>query len=284
MSDEKKASMRLKLGIIPAVLILILFVVTGIFADFLAPHSPTKVDLSNTLSPPFFQEGGSTEYLFGTDQLGRDVLSRIIYGARVSITIAAVGVLASGIIGSVLGILAGYHGGWVDIIVSRGVDLMMGLPTILLALVIAVVLGPSLFNVIMVIIIVYWSRFARLARAETLRIREMDYVSLARMASCSNYTIMWRHIWPNVLNSLIVLATFNIGTVITFEASLSFLGAGVPPPAPTWGGMCSQGRDLILQAWWISFMPGFAITLIVLAGNLFGDWVRDKLDPKLQTG
>lgn len=273
---------RLTWGIVPSVLILILFLVAAIFADYLAPHSYRGVNLANALTPPFWQEGGTTEYLLGTDRIGRDILSRIIYGARVSLIVAAIGVLASGGIGSVLGIIAGYRGGKVGIIISRVIDVMLGFPTILLALVLTIVLGPSLFNVAFVVILIYWARYARQARGEALKIREMDYVTLARTAGCSDLTIMLRHILPNVLNSLIVLATFNVGTVITLEATLSFLGCGIPPPTPSWGSMCSDGRGLLVSAWWVSFMPGLAITLVVLSGNLFGDWVRDRLDPKLR--
>lgn len=272
---------RVTWGIIPSISILILFVVGAIFADYLAPHNPTAINLVNALAPPFFQ-GGTTEYLLGTDSLGRDILSRIIYGARVSLNVAAIGVLAAGSIGTTLGMIAGYKRGKMDTIISRAVDVMLGFPTILLALVLAIVLGPSLFNVAFVVTLIYWARYARQARGEALKIREMDYVTLARTAGCSDLTIMRRHILPNVVNSLIVLATFNVGTVITLEATLSFLGCGIPPPTPSWGSMCAAGRGLVVSAWWVSFTPGAAITLVVLSGNLFGDWLRDRLDPKLR--
>jgi peptide/nickel transport system permease protein len=193
-----------------------------------------------------------------------------------------IGVFMSGSIGGGLGIIAGYKGGWTDTIISRAIDVMLGFPTILFALVLAVVFGPSMSNVIFVVVLIYWARYARQSRGETLKIREMDYVILARTAGCSDLTIMLRHILPNVLNSLVVLATFNAGTVITLESSLSFLGAGIPPPTPSWGSMCADGRGVLTTAWWVSFMPGMAITMVVLSGNLFGDWLRDKLDPKLR--
>jgi peptide/nickel transport system permease protein len=240
------------------------------------------MNLEQSLTPPSFQQGGVREHLLGTDLLGRDILSRLIYGARVSLIVALLGVCTSGIIGGGLGIIAGYKGGFTDSIISRSADVMLGFPTILLALIMAVVFGPSMLLVCIIIVLVYWARFARQARGEALQVREMGYVTLARTAGCSNLTIMLRHILPNVLNSLIVLATFNVGTVITLESSLSFLGAGVPPPNPTWGSMCADGRGLIVSAWWVSFMPGVAITLVVLSSNLFGDWVRDKLDPRLR--
>jgi peptide/nickel transport system permease protein len=273
---------RIRWGIGPAVFILALFVIAAVAADFLAPYNPREINLAKSLFPPFWQEGGSTANLLGTDQFGRDILSRIIYGARVSLTVSLIAVFASGLIGSGLGILAGYKGGWFDGIISRAVDVMMGFPTILLALVLAITLGPSMFNVILVIVLIIWARYARQARGETLKIREMDYVTLARTAGCSDWKIMCRHILPNVLNSLVVLATFQIGWVITLEATLSFLGVGIPPPTPSWGSMVSDGRGILVQAWWVSFMPGVAISLVVLAGNLFGDGLRDKLDPKLR--
>jgi peptide/nickel transport system permease protein len=279
--EEKKQPRRFKVGVVPAFSILILFVIAAVFADFLAPYNPTVINLGNSLAPPFFQ-GGTQEYLLGTDLLGRDILSRIIYGARASLVVAAIGVLLSGTIGGGLGIIAGYRGGKTDALISRAADVMLGFPTILLALVIAIVLGASLVNIALVVTLIYWARYARQSRAETLKVREMDYVTLARTAGCSDFIIILRHIIPNVLNSLIVLATFNIGTVITLESSLSFLGAGIPPPTPSWGSMCAAGRGILVSAWWVSFMPGIAITLVVLSANLFGDWLRDKLDPKLR--
>ena len=281
LKETKKTGKRIKFGIVLSISILALFVGVAVFADYLAPHNPTKINLAKNLTPPFFQ-GGTKVYLLGTDQLGRDILSRLIYGARVSLIVAAIGVLLSGGIGGALGILAGYRGGNTDTIISRAADVMLGFPTILLALVLAIVLGASLFNIALVVVLIYWARYARQSRAETLKVREMDYVTLARTSGCSDFTIILRHIVPNVLNSLIVLATFNAGTVITLESSLSFLGAGIPPPTPSWGSMCADGRGILVEAWWVSLMPGVAITLVVLSGNLFGDWLRDKLDPKLR--
>lgn len=272
---------RLDLGILPAFFILAVFILAAIFANYLAPFSPTEINLSNARLTPLSVVGGTT-YWLGTDQLGRDILSRIIYGARVSLIVATIGVFAAGSIGSVLGIIAGYRGGAIDSVISRSVDVMLGFPTILIALVLAIVFRPSLFGVAVVIILIYWARYARQARGETLKVRTMDYVTLARTAGCSDLTIMVRHIFPNVVNSLLVLATFNVGTVITLEATLSFLGAGIPPPTPSWGAMCADGRGILVSAWWVSFMPGLAITLVVLSSNLFGDWLRDKLDPKLR--
>jgi peptide/nickel transport system permease protein len=283
MIDRKKKRLRWRfnVGHTIAMLILALFVGSAIFADYIAPYNPKQINLANALLRPL-QQVGAERYWLGTDQLGRDIFSRIIYGARVSLIVALIGVFAAGIFGSVMGIFAGYRGGTIDSIISRSVDVMLGFPTILLALVLAIVLGPSLLNVALVVILIYWARYARLARGETLQVRELDFVTLARTAGCSDIVIMGRHIFPNVVNSLIVLATFNVGTVITLEATLSFLGAGIPPPTPSWGTMCADGRGILVSAWWVSFMPGITITLVVLACNVFGDWLRDKLDPQLR--
>jgi peptide/nickel transport system permease protein len=280
-NDKKSRSVQLKVGMFPAFSILTIFISAAIFADYLAPFSPKEINLANALLTPM-SVVGKTTYWLGTDQLGRDILSRIIYGARVSLIVATIGVFVAGSMGGLLGIVAGYRGGIIDSIISRSVDVMLGFPTILIAMVLAIVFRPSLFNVAFVIILIYWSRYARMARGETLKIREMDYVTLARTAGCSDLKIALRHIFPNVMNSLLVLATFNVGTVITLEATLSFLGAGIPPPTPSWGSMCAEGRGILVSAWWVSFMPGASLTLVVLSGNLFGDWLRDKLDPKLR--
>jgi peptide/nickel transport system permease protein len=277
----KKPKLQIKLGNVIAISILSVFVFVAILADFIAPHDPLEVNLSDALSPPFFA-GGKKTYLLGTDQLGRDILSRIIFGAKVSLIVSSIGILGAGIIGGALGIIAGYKGGTADTVISRAVDVMLGLPAILLAMILSVVQGQSMSNVVFVVTLVYWARYARQARGETLKIREMEYVTLARTAGCSDLLIMLRHILPNVTNSLIVLATFNVGTVIILEATLSFLGAGVPPPTPSWGNITASGREVLVNGWWISFMPGLAITLVVLSGNLFGDWLRDRLDPKLR--
>jgi len=258
------------------------FFVVAIFAPFIAPHSPTKVDLAHSLQPPVWQSGGGWNFPLGTDLWGRDVLSRIIYGARLAFEVAIIGVGISGAVGSMLGVLAGFKGGWIDYVISRTMDIFMGIPMILLALVLAVVLGPSMFNVILVICLLFWVGYARLSRAETFKVRELGFVTLARTAGASEWTIMLRHVMPNIINTLVVLATLNLGGTIMLEAGLSFLGAGIPPPNPSWGSMVSDGRDTLTTAWWVSVMPGVAIMLIVLSANLLGDWLRDKLDPRLR--
>lgn len=263
-------------------LILVAFVFIAIFAPFIAPYSPVKNHLIDSLTPPSWQEGGTINYLLGTDMLGRDILSRLMYGARTSLIVAVIGIACSGVLGTTLGILAGYKGGWVDAVISRAIDVVQGFPLFLVALVLVVVFGAGLINIIIIITAMFWVGYARQARAETLQIREMAYVTLAKIAGCSDFTIMFRHVLPNVLNSIIVVATLGIGGVILLESGLSFLGAGVPPPTPTWGSMCADGRGILTTAWWVSFLPGVAIMMVVLSGNLLGDWLRDKLDPKLR--
>jgi peptide/nickel transport system permease protein len=284
MSNKKRgrASIWLEWRFSLPIFILAVFVFVSIFADFLAPYSPIKIHMADALSPPFWQAGAKAAYPLGTDQLGRDILSRLIYGARTSLVVAALGIFVSGIIGTALGIIAGYKGGWLDAIISRAIDIIQGFPLFLVALVLAIVLGASLFNIILIVTIMFWVGYARQSRAETLQIRELSYVTLARVAGVSDLTIMLRHVLPNVLNSIIVIATLGVGSVILLESGLSFLGAGIPPPTPSWGSMCSDGRSILTSAYWVSLFPGVAIMMVVLSCNLLGDWLRDRLDPKLR--
>ena len=226
------------------------------------------------------QQGGRGEYLLGTDKLGRDILSRIIYGSRISVIVAGIAIFISGAIGTTLGITAGYFGGWVDSLLMRLVDISLSIPIILMALVLVTALGASYQTIVTVLIIFLWAQYARQARGETLTVRVQDFVARAQVAGASNARIMLKHIFPNVFNSLVVLATLQVGFVIILEASLSFLGAGIPRPNPAWGLMVSDGRELIISSWWVSLFPGVAILLVVMATNLMGDWLRDKLDPK----
>jgi peptide/nickel transport system permease protein len=226
------------------------------------------------------RRGGSLKHIFGTDKNGMDILSRIIHGARIALTVSLLAIAVSGVIGTALGLLAGYFGGWLDAVVMRLVDMSLSISIILVALVLAATLGPQIGNVLAVICLFLWSRYARLVRGETLSLRTRDFVLRSRVAGSSHLRIMARHLFPNVVNTIIVLATFEIGFVIILEAGLSFLGAGIPRPNPAWGLMVSDGRELITDAWWVSFFPGLAILLTVLSINLLGDWLRDKLDPK----
>jgi peptide/nickel transport system permease protein len=210
------------------------------------------------------------------------MLSRIIHGARISLLVAGVSILVGAFVGVSLGLVAGYFGGSIDHLIMRLVDVKLALPSILLALVLASVMDAGFTAVIIIISIVIWARYARMVRGETLRVREMDFIARAKVAGCSDLRIMVHHVFPNVVNSVIVLATLEIGQVILFESSLSFLGVGIPPPNPAWGLMVADGRVLVVTAWWVAFFPGVAILLTVLSMNLFGDWLRDKLDPKLR--
>ena len=270
-----------RLPVIP-ILIILLLVLTALFADLLAPYSPYDTSLPDKLKPPFWVAGGSMGHLLGTDLLGRDILSRLIFGARISLLVAVMGVLVAGSIGVVLGIVSGFYGGKIDSLIMRICDATLSLPIILIALLLAVVLGPSLANLIYVMGLVLWARYARVVRGEVLSWKSQEFISYARVAGASNLKIMIRHVFPNTVNTLMVLITFQTGYVIILEAGLSFLGAGVPPPTPSWGGMVASGRGYIASAWWLSVFPGLAIALVVLALNLFGDWLRDHLDPKLR--
>ena len=223
---------------------------------------------------------GSSKYWLGTDKLGRDLVTRMIHGARISLSVSLIAILFAGIVGTTLGLLAGYVGGWVDAIIMRLVDIKLAIPSILLALVFVAVVGPSFQTVVTVIALVYWALYARQARGETLSVKNQDFIQRARVAGASHIRIIFMHIFPNVLNTLVIVATLQLGTAILFEASLSFLGAGIPRPTPAWGVMVADGRELIVANWWVSFFPGLAILVAVLSLNLLGDWTRDKLDPK----
>jgi len=262
--------------------IITLMTLVAILAPLIAPHSPTEQSLPDKLLPPAWQEGGSARHLLGTDLLGRDVLSRLVYGARVSMTVALAALLAGGGIGLMLGILSGYAGGRLDAFIMRVVDATLTYPTILIALLLTVSLGQGLRTIVIAVTFIIWARFARIVRGEVLTVKARDFVALARVHGCSHLRIMAIHIVPNVMNTFMVLLTLHIGFVIVVEASLSFLGAGIAPPTPSWGQMVADGRGHIAGAWWLSVVPGLAILLVVLAFNLFGDWLRDWLDPRLR--
>jgi peptide/nickel transport system permease protein len=264
-----------------AILLLVL-VVPAVAAPWLAPHDPLEGSLAAKLRPPVWRPGGSWTYPLGTDPLGRDILSRLIYGARVSLSVSLVAIVIGGVVGTLLGVAAGYFGGWTDVVIMRAVDVAFSMPTILLALVLAVVVGPSFRTVVGIVAFLLWARYARQVRGEVLSVRERDFVAQARLAGCSHLRVMVGHILPNVANTLIVLATLQVGYVILLEGTLSFLGVGIPPPTPAWGLMVATGRALIVSAWWVSFFPGLAILVTVLTLNLLGDWLRDRLDPRLR--
>jgi peptide/nickel transport system permease protein len=263
-------------------LVVRLLVFCAILAPLLAPHSPIEGSLGKRLLPPLGMEGANVEHVLGTDRLGRDTLSRLIYGAQISLAVSLVGILLTGVAGAAVGLLAGFWGAWVDTICMRLVDISLSLPGILMAVLLSVVFKPSFKNVVIVVIFLLWPSYARLVRGETLSLKQQEFVALARVAGCSSLTIMCRHLLPNLAPSILVLATLQVGFVIVLEASLSFIGVGIPPPTPSWGVMVADGRGLIEQAWWISILPGLAILVTVISLNILGDWVRDRLDPKLR--
>lgn len=259
-----------------------LFVMFAVFAPLLAPYDPTRIALPQKLMPPFFMEGGSAAYLLGTDALGRDVLSRLIWGARVSLTISAAVVLLSSTVGLMLGLAAGYIGGGTDSFLMRFADGSLAFPGLLIALLFAISLGPGVSTVILALSVLGWASYARIIRGEVLHLRKLDFIAQARVIGCSPARIMATHLFPNVVNAWVVMITLQIGLVVLAEATLGFLGAGVPPPTPSWGSLVADGRNFIDTAWWISFFPGLAIGLLVLSWNYLGDWLRDTLDPRLR--
>jgi peptide/nickel transport system permease protein len=263
------------------VILMLVLVIPALFADLIAPHDPYQSHLRNRLEPPVFW-GGTSEFILGTDRLGRCILSRIMHGARYALAISMVGIFLGAVLGTLLGLVAGYLRGWADTIIMRLVDISFALPSVLLALALAAVWGPSFQAVILVVVFVLWASFARQVRAETLSLRERDFIARARVVGCGHGRILFRHILPNVVNTVVVMATLQIGVVILLEATLSFLGIGIPRPTPAWGLLVADGRQLVVSAWWISFFPGMAILFTVLSINLLGDWLRDRLDPKLR--
>lgn len=267
----------------PSLLVICSIVVVALFAPFLTPHDPLEQSLPRRLTPPAWEEGGTSEYLLGTDALGRDMFSRLLYGARVSLIVAVAALAAGGGVGLILGIVSGYFGGKWDALIMRAVDATLSFPTILLALLLAVTMGPGLGTVVIAVAMILWARFARVARGEVLSLKNQDFVTSAVVIGCRPVRIMIVHLLPMVLNSFMVLLTLHLGYVIIVESTLSFLGAGIPPPTPSWGQMVAEGRGRIATAWWLSMVPGLAITLLVLAFNLFGDWLRDHTDPRLRS-
>jgi peptide/nickel transport system permease protein len=284
--DERmtKKSWRTVLEHIPLFpsIVLVALVFTAVFAAYLAPHSPTEGNIMRKLVPPIWTERGTWEHPLGTDRFGRDVLSRIIYGSQISLVVSLLVIGVAGTVGTLVGLISGYRGGATDAILMRLTDIGLSLPTILIAVVLVAVSEPSFRNVILVISLLLWPRFARQIRGETLALKEQDFVALAVVAGRSSAWIISRHIFPNVVPTLLVICTLQVGYVILLEGSLSFLGVGVPPPNPAWGLMIADGRGFLATAWWITLFPGLAMLLTVLAVNLLGDWLRDRLDPKLR--
>lgn len=274
MSDRARGRRR---GLIPLVVIGI-YVVVAIAAPLVAPHDPDHADLAVRLAGPFADRGGS-HYLLGTDGLGRDVLSRVIYGARVSISVAVATVLVSGVFGVALGVIAGWRQGWLGTVIMRIADIALSVPFFLLAILVVAVLGPSLVNVVVCLALVRWPRYTRITYAGVLETRERGFVRGTVALGATGPWIVLRHILPEVLPLAVVVATLELGLMVVFEASLSFIGLGVQPPTPSWGSMLSDGQQYVASAWWLATFPGLALFGLVLAVNLLGDAVRDRLDP-----
>ena len=257
-------------------------VACAIFAPQIAPHDPNTGSLSDQFTAPVWEAGGSTNHLLGTDYFGRDVFSRIIYGARVSILVATCAILLSALFGTLLGLISGYFGGFLDSFIMRLTDGMWSIPWLVVAIVIAVALGASLTNTVFILAFFGWPMYARQVRALSLVIKEQDYIALAKVAGAPAARVIVRHFIPNIVPTFLVLATLDIGNVILAEATLSFLGVGVPPPTASWGSMAAEGQGYLATQWWLALFPGIAILLTVMAANVFGDWLRDYLDPKLR--
>jgi peptide/nickel transport system permease protein len=253
-------------------------VVCAAFAPLLAPYDATRMNMLDAKLAP----GDSLSHLLGTDIMGRDMLSRLIYGARTSVFISLAALGTGALVGTMVGLISGFRGGWVDALTMRAADAALGFPTILVAMIIVVLMGAGIESIVLAVALTVWARFARMVRGDVLSIKELDFVTLAKIAGVSTPAIIWRHIFPNTINTLMVITSLQVGQVILLEASLSFLGLGLPPGAPAWGIMVAEGRTVILDVWWLSLLPGLAITAVVLAFNFFGDWLRDTLDPKLR--
>lgn len=280
MSAFLRALLRSKAATFGAVVIVI-FVVTALLVPFLDFPNVTRGDLRMRMMPPTISLHGLGTHPFGTDQLGRDILSRIAVGAGTTLSIGMLAVVFGGIVGILLGLLAAQYGGMLDRLIMRLADMQFSIPLMLLALVVIAAAGPSIHNLVLVLALTGWVRFARLVRGQALAIRERDFIQSAHAIGASSPRIMFRHLLPNVMTPILVVATLELARVIILEASLSFLGFGVPPPAPSWGRMLAEGRTYIGSAWWMVTFPGLAVTLTVLSVNLVGDWLRDYFDPKL---
>lgn len=274
--------LRSKTGTVGFIIVFCVIAV-AVFAKVLAPHDPNLINPAMMLKPPFWAEGGTTEYLLGTDNLGRDILSRIIYGSQVSLLVGIAAVVLAGAIGVFVGLIAGYFGGFLDNLLMRIVDSFLAIPTILFALVILSIFGPSVTTLIIVLGITNWVTYARIVRGEVLSIKEREFVKAASSIGVRHSKIIMRHLLPNVVSPFIVISTLSVATTIILEASLSFLGLGIQPPTISWGGILSDGRDYLATSWWLATFPGVAITITVLGIIFLGDWLRDILDPRSVT-
>ncbi len=272
---------RSKTGMI-GVVIIVVVIFFAIFANFISPYEPNMMNLEEITRGPVWSDTGSMKHILGTDQLGRDILSRLIYGSRITLIVAFFGTIVGGIFGLFLGSISGFFGGKIDTIIMRIADIQLAFPFILLALFIVAILGSGLRNIILVAGISGWVRYARLVRGEILFVKEMEYIEAIRALGAKNSRILVKHIIPNVISPVIIIGTLQMARIILMEAALSFLGLGVPITIPTWGRMLSEGRVYIYTSPWLSIFPGLAITLTVLGVNLLGDWLRDYLDPNIE--
>jgi peptide/nickel transport system permease protein len=264
-----------------SVTVLLILVLAAVTASWIAPFPERYGELRDRHAEPSIM-GGEGGHLLGADSVGRDIYTRLLFGARVSLIIAVSTILIAGSIGTTLGLISGWYGGWIDETVMRLVDAMNAIPVILIALVLAVAVGPNFWLLLGILSIGLWPGFARQVRAETLSLKDRDYVGMAKVSGASTFRILYRHILPGLFSTVVVVATNQVGTVILAEAGLSFLGVGVPPPTPSWGGMISDGRLYLTESWWVSAFPGLAIGLTVTALVFLGDWLRDRLDPRLR--
>ena len=262
--------------------IMTLFILSGLLGPIVAPKDPQEINLANALQPPALF-GGSWSFPLGTDELGRDVLTRMLHGARVALLVSLAVVVIAGIIGLAVAVVAGYRGGRLDAFLMRTTDASLAFPVLLFAIVVVGIFGPSTRNVVLILALAFWPSYARVLRSEVLRVKTMDYITMARTMGASSVWVVWRHILPNIVPTLLVLLSLQLGLAIIAEGSLSFLGLGVPPPAPSWGGMLSEGRKYFMiendPAWWLAFVPGAALSITVLATNMVGDWLRVNHDP-----
>lgn len=276
-----KELIRCRTAFLGAIIVLS-FILIAIFAPFIAPNDPLKANIINRLRPPFWMDGGNITFLLGADEIGRDILSRIIYGARVSILVGLVTVAISGFLGTLLGSFAGYFRGRFDAILSRFADLLLSFPYLIFAIFLMSIVGPGFFNLIVILCFKSWVNFFRLSRGEMISEKTKEYVEAAQALGESDIKIIFKEILPNIIHSLLVLATLRVGFFIILEASLSFLGLGIQPPTPAWGSMINSGRAYMLSAWWVSTIPGIALLILVLSINLLGEGLRDILDPRLK--
>jgi peptide/nickel transport system permease protein len=275
------AMLRSPVVIITSSVLLLLFVIS-LIAPWIIPHDPLQNNLQNRLLPPAWMEGGDPRYLLGTDHLGRDVLTWLIMGTRTSFLLSIGVIMISAIIGTALGIISGYVGGKIDAVIMRMVDFFMSFPLILFALMMSVILGQGILVIVLIVTLNVWANYARMARGETLRIKPSEFVEIARMLGVSRFKIMWRHIFPNVVTPLVILATLSVGKCILFLSTLSFLGIGLPISTPDWGIMISNGRDYLSTAWWIAIFPSAAITIVIMCFNLLGDKLTEYINPDLK--